>query len=598
MRCSSALASLCAFFVVAVLVAVVAWPSSAKPAQTGTAAPQIRLAVLVVFDQMRGDYPERWRALFGPNGFKRLQRDGAWFVNCHYPYGTTTTGPGHASMLTGACPDTHGIVNNEWSENGRSVYCAGEERYQLVPSAPKFPLEKGEKEPAPPKWAGSPGRLKSETVADVLKATHGAKSKVFGLSLKDRSAILPTGRRPDGAYWFYNGVFGTSTYYTDSVSPWVAEFNKSRFADRWYGKDWTAFRPELNYLAWSGGDNESGEGSGDGQGREFPHPTTGGKPKLGPKYYSAMERTPYGNELLWELAKKCIVAEKLGTDDVPDLLVVSFSSNDLGGHVWGPDSQEVLDFTLHSDALMAQLLAFLDEHVGRDRYLLGLTADHGICPLPEVSRKNGTAPTAARVGTSELQKSIDAHLTTKFPLMKTAEEQAIWDYYAKLAHMKTADKKDSRWVDSIQFPWIHLNTKLIAASGQPREAIVAEVVAFLRNHPKVYRTFTQAELAGDFPASDLVATRVKRSYHPGRCGDVYVVLPPYSLPAGEGSTGTTHGAPFNYDTHVPLMVYGPGVRAGTHHEATTPQAMASIFAKWLKVRRPRDAAFPVPASLE
>ena len=576
MRTTAALGSLLALS--AAVAGVAAVTSRPVPSAPPPAAKPVRLAVLVVFDQMRGDYLARWRPLFGPNGFARLQRDGAWFTHCHYPYGVSTTGPGHASMLTGACADAHGIVDNEWAENfgGPRVYCAGDPRYWFVPGA----------KPAKAKNAGTPERLKSETVADVLKVARGPGAKVFGLSLKDRSAILPTGRRPDGAYWFEGGAFGTSTYYRDRVHPWVESFNASKTADRWFGTDWTALLPEVDCDRWSGSaDAEAGEGSGTGQGRTFPHPTAGA-PALGAKYYEALARSPFGNELLLELAKTCIDAEGLGADDVPDLLVVSFSSNDLIGHMWGPDSHEVLDVTLRSDKIVADLLAFLDDRVGPGRYLLGLTADHGVCPLPEVSKARGVAPEAARVDTALMKKRIDAVLSAKFPALRPKD-------------------KDASWVDSIPAPWVNLNSKLIAATGKARAEIAELAAKALQPDPpktdqdlRVVRTFTRAELAGTFPEADAVANRAKRSFHPSRCGDVYVVLEPYSLPAPRISTGTTHGSPYNYDTHVPLLVYGPGVRGGAQAEPTTPQAMASIFAKWLNVPRPKDAAFPLPKALE
>lgn len=574
-----ALGSLAGLFAVVIGVGLVAAPKPQPvPDAPPPAARKVKLAVLVVFDQLRGDLIERWRPLFGPNGFARLQRDGAWFTHCHYPYGVTNTGPGHASMLTGTCGDTHGIVSNDWIEGGQPVYCAGSERYDLVPPAPKFPTEptekpkekEKEKAPAKAKSVGTPERLLSETVADVLKEVHGAKSKVFGLSLKDRSAILPTGKRPDGAYWFY-GTFGTSTYYSARVHPWVQSFNESKFADQWFGKEWTRFRPDVDYVRWSGPDDVRGEGAGVGQGIAFPHPMTGGKPQLGRQYYEALANSPHGNDLLLEFAKTCVTAENLGGDDVPDLLVVSFSSNDLVGHTWGPDSQEVMDITLRSDALMADFLSFLDAKVGKGNYLMGVTADHGICPLPEITG-------AARVPTGDLAKLIDAHLSKKYP------------------PLVGASGKDARWVEAIQFPWVHLNDRVVKASGKSKAEIAAEAAKALQGHPHVARTLTAAELSGTFPASDVIGARMKRSFYPSRCGDLAIVLAPYSLPGG--GTGTTHGAPFNYDTHAPLLVYGPGIRGGVRTEPTTPQALASVFAKWLNVRRPKSAEFPIPETLE
>jgi hypothetical protein len=581
MRPAPALVPLAALFAVITGVALVALSRPLPPPPDR----KVKLAVLVVFDQLRGDYLERWRPLFGPDGFTRLQRDGAWFTNCHYPYGTTTTGPGHASMLTGACPDVHGIVNNEWLENGVKVYCAGRERYELVPSQPRFPPDPADKEKATekpknePKMIGTPENLLSETVADVLKEATGGRAKVFGLSLKDRSAILPTGKKqPDGVYWFY-GVFGTSTYYSDGVRPWVAEFNRSKVSDRWFRTDWTRFRRDLHYETWSGPDNVLGEGKGIGQRIDFPHPTTGGRDKLGPKYYEALANSPFGNDMLLEFTKTCISAEKLGRSDVPDLLVVSFSSNDLIGHTWGPDSQEVFDVTLRSDVLMAELLSFLDERVGKDQYLLAVTADHGVCPLPEVSRAKGIS-SAQRVDPAELQKELDAHLTALFP--------ASGPSFGKAAN----------WVEGIQFPWVYLKSSVVKASGKPREAIAAEAAKFLESREGVSRAFTRAELASSGSDADPVATHMKRSYYPARSGDVCVVLKPYCIPSKRIETGTTHGAPYDYDTHVPLLVYGPGIKGGARAEPTTPQSLASIFAKWLNIRRPKDAAFPIPATLE
>ena len=543
------------------------------PAAAEAGGPRVRLAVLVVFDQMRGDYLEKWKPLFGAGGFARLQTDGAWFANCHYPYACTVTGPGHASMLTGTCPDRHGIVNNEWYESGAKAYCAGSTRYEFVPPPP----------PRDPKTAaptvGNPDRLTAETVADVLRAEKPG-AKIFGLSLKDRSAILTTGKRPDGAYWF-TGRFVTSTYYDDHLQPWVEEFNASKAADRWFGQKWERFRPDLDYAAWSGPDDVKGEGRGTGQGRTFPHPLTGGKEKIGKEYYNALANSPFGNELVWELAEKCILAEELGKDGVPDLLVVSFSSNDLIGHTWGPDSQEVLDVTLRSDELMARVLTFLDEHVGEGHYALAVTADHGVCPLVDVSQARGIP--ARRVDLSVLRNELEKHLAATFG---------------------TPGGTKSAWVETIAAPWVHVNRKVAAAMNKPVEEVARAAADYLAKRPDVARAFTRADLAAPFPPDDALGNRVRRALYlppPGaaeRCGDVYVVLPEYALPGKVTDTGTTHGAPYSYDTHVPLLVYGPGVAGGTRHEPTTPQATAAIFSRFLDVRLPDKADFPVPATLE
>lgn len=568
------------------------------PGESGKA--KVKLAVLVVFDQMRGDYLEKRRPLFGKDGFARIQNDGVTFTNCHYPYGTTTTGPGHASMLSGTCGNRHGIVNNNWYEHGQSMYCAGSTRYQFVPG------------PTPKNGTvGNPDRMLAETVADVLKAAHPA-AKVFGLSLKDRSAILPTGKRPDGAYWF-TGKFVTSTYYDDKVHPWVEAFNASKAADKWFGKDWTHFRTDLDYEKWSGPDAGAGEGKGVQvtakddpakgwcQGVSFPHPNTGGKDKPNSKYYESLANSPFGNELVLEFAKTCVTAEHLGADDVPDLLVVSFSSNDLIGHTWGPDSQEVLDVTLRSDALMADFLAFLDEKVGKGQYLLGITADHGVCPLPEVSRAKGLD--AKRVDPKELQKMIEDHLTKAFGAAGAGAKDADEPKKADAADGEddtdaTNKSKKPAWVDVVSYPWVYLNPKVVSAAGKTRAEVAKAAAEALAKHPYVHRTFTRAQLEAGFPADDAFGNRVKRSYHPDRCGDLCIVLKEWCLPSTQLGTGTTHGTPYPYDTHAPLLFIGPGVSGGAKDEATTPQAAAAVFAKWLGVRNPNKAEFPVPKALD
>lgn len=565
-----------------------------------SSVPQVRLAVLLVFDQLRGDFLERWEPLWGPDGFRRLQQEGAWFIRCHYPYGVTTTGPGHASILTGTCPDRHGIVNNNWYEDGEEVYCATSPRYRLVPAMGKDgKTDEAESSALAGKvrvpQAGSPDRLLAETVADVLRATHPS-AKIFGLSLKDRSAILPVGRRPDGAFWFTQRVV-TSTYYAERLPEWVEAFERRQVAQRGFGQSWERYRDDVDYVRWSGPDDQDGEGVGVrvtvakdpargwSQGRTFPHPLhppQWREPRR--EYYAALANSPFGNELLAEFAKACIRAENLGSDDIPDLLVVSFSSNDLVGHTWGPDSQEVLDITLRSDAIVADLLQFLDTRVGRGKYLLALTADHGVCPLPEVSRQRRIY--AQRVEVRRLLDQTQQHLSRVYGL-KEEEGSTL--------------QRRLNWFEAVSFPWLYLNPRVVAAAAKSREEVAREAARFLNQQAEVYRAWTRQELAQGFPNTEAIGQRMARSFHPKRCGDVVIVLKPYCLPRSSNPatprTGTTHGAPFSYDTHVPLLVYGPGIAGGVRHEATTPQAIAAIFARYLGLRLPRQAEFPVPQTL-
>jgi len=541
---------------------------------SGTVSPRApKLLVLVVFDQLRGDYLQRWQALYGEGGFRRLQEEGAWFQNCHYPYGYTVTGAGHASLLTGCSPDRHGIVGNDWYErDAGEVYCVAADRHEQVPPSTRDPQTK-----KPRRTGGvSPERMLVPTLGDVLKDATGGKSKVVGLSFKDRSAILPTGHRADACYWFDGnlGGFVTSTFYGRRLHPWVARFNEERPGDAWFGRSWTPLRPDIDYARYSGADDVVGEGKGYAQGREFPHPMNGGAKTPVKGYYDALYNSPFGNDLLLDLAKRAIVAEDLGRHAQPDLLCISFSSNDSIGHTWGPDSQEVLDTTLRSDRTMKELLEFLDERVGKGNYVVALTADHGVCPLPEVSQARGID--AARVSDSLLKQEAEAFLAERHG----TRDQGI------------------SWIEAVSGPYIYLNQKLIRERHLKPRVVETELAQWCRGRPGVHTAYTASQLESmEGLAFDDMGRRMARSHHPGRTGEVVIVPKPYYLFSSPFSSGTTHGTPHPYDTHVPLLVFGPGVKVGPHSEGVTPQAIAAIFAHFLGIPPPASAEAEVPKSL-
>jgi len=544
-----------------------------------------KLLVVIVFDQMRGDYIDRWQPLFGEDGFKRLQTKGAWFTDCHYPFAATMTGPGHASILSGTGPYKHGIIHNDWYDRqaGATVNCASNDRYQFVPALKKAPVdpEKITTTPSTEKLAGNPERMMCETVADVLKAK--TRGRAIGLSLKDRGALLPVGHSPDAAYWF-NGQFLTSTFYRESVPQWVSDFNKSGLAESYFVKEWTPFKPELDYNKWVGPDTAPGEGKGVSQGVKFPHPTTGGAKLPGGKYYDAVATSPFGNELLLAFAKSCIDAEKLGQTEAADLLTISFSSNDLIGHVYGPDSQEVLDTTLRSDAVVAELLKHLDAKVGAGKYAVMVTADHGICPLPEHSAKLGKD--AKRVSSIALIAGAEKHLREKFGEPEPA-----------------SGKTKARWIEAIAAPHVYLNHRLIAAKKRTVKEVTDAFAAYLRKQDGVHSVFTGEQLSAPLvPNEETFLTMAKRSFYPARGGDVYVILKPFYLIGTTSTverlaTGTTHGSPHPYDTHVPLIAFGPGVPGGSRSEKVTPLHVAAIASWFLDIPKPKDAEYELPKSL-
>jgi hypothetical protein len=535
-----------------------------------------RLAVLLVFDQLRGDYLTRWQELFEENGFRRLQREGIWFQNCYYPYAETLTGPGHASLVTGCSPATHGVIGNEWYDRsaGKLVNCVSAERaYDLVPSrsGPSLGVDLIDRKGG---RSVSPERLLAPSVGEALKEATGGKGRVVSLSLKDRSAVLLGGRRPDACYWFDTsmGSFVTSTYYRDRLHPWVEAINNQRPGQRWFGTDWTRLRPALDYQKYSGLYEIPGSAPGYAQGRSFPHPLTGGLSKPGKLYYEAILNSPFGNQILVELAKQVIETERLGQSDTPDLLAISFSSNDLIGHCWGPDSQEVLDVTLRSDLLVQDFLAYLDDKVGKNRYIVAVTSDHGICPIPEYTRSQGK--NAGRVNAAALLKGAEEFLNKTF----NSKE-------AKL-----------RWFESAPLPWVYLNRRLIPMG---KEAEVEETLGkWFAEQPGILTAYTTNQLNREMAADDRIGQSVRRSFYPERSGDVIVVLKPYYLFTSPFTLGTNHGSPHDYDTHVPLLVYGPGIRGNRSREAVPPQAVAAIISRSLGIRPPARADCPVPASMD
>jgi hypothetical protein len=526
------------------------------------------LAVLLVFDQMRADYLERWRGLWGEGGFRRLQAEGAWFTNCHYPYACTETGPGHATLATGRSPSSHGIVGNHWYERRarEHVYCVAATRpYEPVPHG------------AAGEGPSSPERLLGPTLSDHFHQAFADRARIFSLSLKDRAAVLLGGRRPDACYWFdlWTGNFMTSTYYRDRPHSWLADFNRGRPADRCFGRDWTRLRPDLDYVRYSGPESAPGGATGWLQGKTFPHPTCGGlerlkqEPYANRDYFGAVETSPFGDELLLELAKKAIDAEGLGRGETRDLLCLSFSSMDPIGHSWGPDSQEILDEVLRADRLVANLLAHLDARVGAGRYVLVMTADHGVCPLPEVNR--GRGQNAGRVSHKRLKEQAEAMLNQAY----------------------SAGGEKSRWIEADAGYWLYLNLQLIAQRGLKTPDVETTLARKLKELPGVLTAYTRSELAGK-SQGDAIFQALRRSFHPDRCGDVVVVLKPYFVP-GEELVGTAHGSPHSYDTHVPLLVYGQQILPGRHDEAITPRVVPGVLAAALGAAPPAGIEEVVPA---
>jgi arylsulfatase A-like enzyme len=551
-------------------------PGGQPPAPTSH---QAKLVVLVVFDQMRGDYMSRWAELYGPDGFERIKKQGIWFSECHVPYACTSTGPGHASLSTGVSPSVHGIVENEWydREHAALIYCCQPNRpYELLPP---LPADVEKKKPTRGSDIGfSPERLLAQTVGDSLKEATKGKGRVFSLSIKDRTAVLMGGQKPDGVYCFdtRDGKFHTGAFYgRDAAHPWVTEFNNAKVPDSWFNTVWTRLLPdEAKYLKFAGVDDAPGEALGfNGQGRTFPHSLRGKLTAPAKKYYEALEGSPFGNEMLFRLAKSAITAERLGKGEVPDLLCVSFSSNDLLGHRWGPDSQEVLDVTLRSDKLVGELLTFLDTEVGKDQYTLVITADHGVCPIPELQSTRDKYPSAKRVMTKDLAADLESALAAAYGGEKT------------------------RWLEAFDadtWPWVYLNYKTI----ETRKLKVEDVAAFVRDwfagRGFLETAFTRHELDDKNAPDRPFRTAVLLAYRPDRCGDV-IAIPKAGVLVTPYEGGTAHGSPQPYDAYIPFLVYGAGVPAlGQIKEKVSSLSIAPTLARALGVPAPNPKSAILP----
>ena len=451
--------------------------------------------------------------------------------------------------MSGATPAMNGIIANEWydRETGKVVTSVSDNQTKLL----------GGKEGAS---GGSPHRLIGSTLGDELKLATVGQAKVIGVSHKDRSAILPVGKRPDGAYWFSleNGNYVSSDYYFNDLPEWVKTFNREQHCNRYFGARWERLLPESAYQR-SLPDDAPGENSPFGN--TFPHVVTGNHEKLSKEFYDDFEKTPFANDYLLDFAKAAIENEKLGADDVPDLLTISFSANDLLGHKFGPYSQEVQDMTLRTDRLMANLLSYLDRKVGASQWVLVLTADHGVAPVPEQTQKLGYG---GRVTGKQVTGAIEAALDKQF-----GEDQ---------------------WVLSFSYGNVYLDEAAAARRKVAVEELERAASQAVMKLPGVAECFTHTQLSSSRLPANAITQSVANGFFASRNGNLLVVPRPFFLLASSeiSKDPTTHGTPYSYDTHVPVIFFGAGVAAGAHHVACSPADIAPTLAALLRIQAPSN----------
>ena len=555
--------------VVLLLVALLIFPAHSQ--QRGAPPKRLRLVLLIVVDQFRYDYLERFGDLFGPNGFKRLLRDGASWAQANYDHMPTYTAPGHGTMMTGAWPAESGIVGNEWIDRptGKRITSVTDDAVKQLGGDASEP-------------GASPKRLLSSTVGDELRLFTNDRSKVIGVSVKDRSAILPAGRHANAAYWFssLSGNMVSSTYYFNQLPAWVTSFNNSRPADKYFGAKWERLVSESEYVKRAGPDSPPWETvpSNSGDTNAFPHTITGGATSAGRVFYGALDYSPFSNDLLVSFVQQAIVNEQLGQDDDPDVLTVSFSANDYVGHRYGPYSQEAMDVTLRVDQQIATLLDFVATRIGLNNTLVAFTADHGVAPVPEHAAALGLG--GARINANDVLAAVHSALTARYnPQGKSPDPSA--DYILKYNNYGAT-------AEAFLNGNIYFNYDALKRDHVPLDEISQVVAAAALSVPGIERSFTRAQmLRGAISITDPIERRVLHGFSPLRSGDVVLVAEPYKY-LGDTITAT-HGSPYTYDTHVPLIIMGAGITPGRYLEPATPADIAPTLSALLHITAPSSA---------
>jgi predicted AlkP superfamily pyrophosphatase or phosphodiesterase len=538
-------------------------------AQAYSAKP--KLVIILVIDQFRGDYLDRYRDSFtSANGFNLFLKKGAYFSDCYFDYANTKTAPGHATIGTGAYTDGHGIGSNEWwdlSRNtDRTISSVEDERYRIVGTFDDLPPGlPGTIPPAAPRIGASPLNLRATTIGDEVRLATQGHAKLFGISLKDRAAILPSGQTANAAYWIdqATGRFETSTYYMAQLPDWVTAFNKGP-------------RP-AQAVKEAGLDDTT-------------------------QFYNMVGRTPAANSYELDFAEALIDNEKLGRDSVTDVLTVSLSANDILGHQMGPDSDDARQMVLTLDHDLDSFFTWLDRKIGLDNVMIALTADHGIAPIPNESANLGVA--AARWDLDALAANLDAALNKRFspglkkqyllptqsmlPTMQLLPTQEL-PYLAldPRAFVKISERDaEQAVVDALPAAVRSLgpppsppnNSKILEADRKYSDTRLdpAPAIAFMRS---------RVDLAdGKIPATEF-GRLIAHSFTVN--GGWYVMVFPtdYQMEY-DTAIQTTHYSPWSYDRHVPLGLFGAAFIPGYYREQVAPVDIAATFASLLGVNAP------------
>jgi predicted AlkP superfamily pyrophosphatase or phosphodiesterase len=487
-----------------------------------SAPPKPKLVVAIIIDQFPYDYLLRFRADYN-SGLARLLDRGAVFTDAHYLHNLTVAAVGHSTFLSGATPSVSGIIANEWfdRESGKSITSVFDPQSKLVGGIVGA-------------VGSSPRRLLVSTLGDELKM-QGTESRVIGISIKDRSAILPVGHMADAAYWYDNDSnhWVTSNYYRAELPEWVRKVNKEEGYQRYIGAKWLPFDAK------------------DDSSQPFCTMVAG----TDIRYCGSLEATPWGNEMIENFAERAIAAEGLGHHSGTDILAVSFSSNDYVGHAVGPDDPAVRDISIRTDRLLCKFLDYIDESVGVGNSLVVLTADHGVAPIPEVNEARKMP--GGRLSDGRMIETINDALEQRFG--------------------------PGQWLLPGPVLMPYLNLELIRSHKLDAGEVERVAAEAARTEPHIARVYTRGDLLAGRVQRDALGRSVSLGFYGPRSGNLLIVQEPYYL---FDASGTSHGTPYGYDTHVPVIFLGSGIRSGSYSTRISVNDIAPTMAAILDVGQP------------
>jgi predicted AlkP superfamily pyrophosphatase or phosphodiesterase len=506
-----------------------------------------KLVVGIVVDQMRWDFLYRYNERYAQTGgFKRLLSRGFSCDNTFIPYAPTVTACGHACIYTGSVPSINGITGNYWWDNqlNRGVYCTEDSSVITVGSNTALGLQ-------------SPRNLLTTTICDELQLATNFRSKVVGVALKDRGSILPAGHTANAAYWYDSktGDWITSSYYMKDLPEWVKKFNAQKLVDKYYKEGWNTLYPISTYTQSTTPEKRYDTKPFGAEAKGFPYNLS----KFAGTNYGSVSATPFGNTLTAELAKAAVMNEQLGTDAITDFLAISFSSPDYVGHSFGPNSVEVEDIYLRLDKELGEFLNFLDSNVGKDQYLVFLSADHGAAHVSAFAKDHNIP--AGNIDFNAVVDKMNASLKEKFG-------------------------KDTLVLDISNYQVI-FNLNVIESSALKLNEIKSRSIDYLSKLDGVARVFDINDL-NKIPLNAKVRERLANGYYPNRGGQIQLILHPQWI-EGFANGGTSHGLWNPYDAHIPLLWYGWGIKAGKTNRELYMTDIAPTLAALLHIQMPNGS---------